>query len=56
MLAMTGLASSKSEARRLVEQKGVKIDGQVAGMSVIVLDGKKEVLLQVGKRKFLKVR
>jgi tyrosyl-tRNA synthetase len=57
LLAETGLAASKGEARRLIEQGGVKINGDKAGAAnaeiAIDADG---VLLQVGKRKFLKVR
>jgi len=55
LLVRTKLAPSKSEAKRLVEQKGVKIDKD------IVDDWKKEIviekgmILQVGKRKFLKL-
>ena len=56
LLADTGLAASKGEARRLIEQGGVKVNGEKATASnadiVINTDG---VLLQVGKRKFLKV-
>lgn len=55
LLVKTKLAPSKSEAKRLVEQKGVKIDKE------IVDDWKKEIIiekgmiLQVGKRKFVKL-
>ncbi len=56
LLADTGLAASKGEARRLIEQGGVKVNGEKATAPntdiVITGDG---VLLQVGKRKFLKV-
>jgi tyrosyl-tRNA synthetase len=55
LLVKAKLALSKSEARRLIEQGGVKIDGERQDDSnkMIALD--KEILLQVGKRKFLKV-
>jgi tyrosyl-tRNA synthetase len=53
VLTETGLASSKSEAKRLIEQKGVKIDDNVAGESSEVTSGN---LIQVGKRKFLKIK
>lgn len=49
------LATSRSEARRLVEQGGVKIDQQVVTdweAPVMVQDG---MVLQVGKRKFVKL-
>jgi tyrosyl-tRNA synthetase len=56
LLAETGLAASAGEARRLIEQGGVKINGEKAGNSnadiEIPADG---ILLQVGKRKFLRV-
>ena len=56
LLADTGLAASKGEARRLIEQGGVKVNGEKASAANAEIgidsDG---VLLQVGKRKFLKV-
>lgn len=56
LLADTGLAASKGEARRLIEQGGVKVNNEKASAAnaeiTINNDG---VLLQVGKRKFLKV-
>ena len=48
------MASSKSEARRLFDQKGVRLDGETIekGDTVFPHPG----VLQVGKRKFLRVR
>ena len=57
LIVSTGLAASKGEARRLIEQGGVKVNGEKAsynGADVTV--GNEATLLQVGKRKFLKVR
>jgi len=56
LLADTGLAASKGEARRLIEQGGVKVNGEkaTAANSEIEVTGE-GVLLQVGKRKFLRV-
>ncbi len=56
LLAQTGLAASKGEARRLIEQGGVKINGEKvsAASSDITIDST-GLLLQVGKRKYLKV-
>ena len=48
------LAPSKSEARRLVEQNGVKLDGQTVGSIEAVVEIKPQVL-QVGKRRFVKL-
>jgi tyrosyl-tRNA synthetase len=56
LLAETGLAASKGEARRLIEQGGVRINGEkasAANADVAVDEG--GILLQVGKRKFLKL-
>jgi tyrosyl-tRNA synthetase len=57
LLADTGLAASKGEARRLIEQGGVKVDGEkaAAASTEVRIDGG-SVLLQVGKRKFLRLR
>lgn len=49
------LVPSKSEARRLVEQGGVSIDGERVTDSNAAIPNKKEFVLKVGKRKFLKV-
>jgi len=56
LLAETGLAASKGEARRLIEQGGVKVNGEkaAAGNVDITID-QNGLLFQVGKRKFIKV-
>jgi tyrosyl-tRNA synthetase len=54
LLVEAQLASSKKEAQRLIEQGGVKINGEKAKPELkIVLD--KEITIQVGKRKFKKI-
>ncbi len=56
LLADTGLAGSKGEARRLVEQGGVKVNGEKASApNADIAINNEGVLLQVGKRKFLKL-
>jgi tyrosyl-tRNA synthetase len=51
-IAAHGLAKSKNEARRLIEQGGVKLDGQaVSDVNAAAQPG----TLQVGKRTFVKV-
>jgi tyrosyl-tRNA synthetase len=57
LIVSTGLAASKGEARRLIEQGGVKVNGEKAsnGASEISV-GTDGTLIQVGKRRFLKVR
>ncbi len=55
LITAAGLASSKKEAERLISQGGVKIDGEKAGEDkVIHISG--ETLIQVGKRKFKKIK
>lgn len=56
LLKMVGLVESKGEARRLIEQKGVKVNQETSIDLDLVLDGKKEYLLQVGKRKILRIK
>lgn len=56
LLAQTGLATSKSDARRLIEGNGVRINEQKVSSVDEQLDISKEILIQVGKRKFLKVK
>lgn len=57
LLVETQLAPSMGEARRLIEQGGVKIEGEKISNSAAEIEIKPAgVLLQVGKRKFLRVR
>ena len=55
LLVEIKFASSKSEARRLVEQGGVKIDGEVVQDINQEIELEKEKLIQRGKRQFVKV-
>jgi tyrosyl-tRNA synthetase len=55
LLAQTGLVSSKSEAKRLILGGGVKVEGTKVENSEVEIDVAKEKLIQVGKRKFIKV-
>ncbi|OGO12832.1 MAG: tyrosine--tRNA ligase [Chloroflexi bacterium RBG_13_68_17] len=55
VLSSSGLASSKSEARRLVEQGGVTLDGVVLTDPNALLQVTGDGLLQVGKRRFRRV-
>jgi tyrosyl-tRNA synthetase len=56
LLVTVGLAESKGEARRLVQQGGVSIDGerQTSAASVIPVVAGKSLLLKVGKRRFVR--
>jgi tyrosyl-tRNA synthetase len=53
VLVIGGLVSSKSEGRRLIDQKGVRLDGEVLEDPNASFPG--EGVLQVGKRKYLRI-
>ncbi len=53
VLLTTGLATSKSEGRRLIQQKGVKLDGEILTDPTQPFPG--PGVLQVGKRHFVKI-
>ena len=55
LMARAQLVSSKSDARRLIEQGGVTVDGEKVTDWKAPVPAKKEFILKVGKRKFLKV-
>ncbi|MFE7062714.1 tyrosine--tRNA ligase [Sutcliffiella sp. NPDC057660] len=55
LLVQLELQSSKSEARRMIQNGGIRINGEKV-MEVDLLVGfEKDFIIQVGKRKFLKV-
>jgi tyrosyl-tRNA synthetase len=56
LLVELELAPSMAEARRLIEQGGVYIDGERAPQADIDVSAERTLLLQVGKRRFVKVR
>ncbi len=56
LLVNTNLASSKKEAKRLIEQGGVKLNSEKVSGTNAEIELTDEILLQVGKRKFLKVK
>lgn len=57
LLIGTGLVASKGEARRLIEQGGVRVNGEKAASAAeeVTLAAGQDAVLQVGKLKFLKV-
>lgn len=55
LLSESKLVASKGEARRLIEGGGVRVDGNKVATHEEEIDLSTEKLLQVGKRKFLKV-
>ncbi|MBK7707649.1 MAG: tyrosine--tRNA ligase [Acidobacteria bacterium] len=56
LITQTGLAPSKKEAKRLIEQGGVKVDGEKVSNPAAEVELSEEILLQVGKRRFLRIR
>ncbi len=54
MLA-SGVSGSKSEARRLIQQRGVRLDDQVIEEIDATLDIEQPMVLRVGKRQFVRL-
>ncbi|MEA2629493.1 MAG: tyrosyl-tRNA synthetase [Chloroflexota bacterium] len=52
-LVNLGLARSRNEARRLIDQGGVRVDGEKVASDYDLRDGQ---VLSVGKRKFVRIR
>ena len=55
LLVQTKLASSKSEAKRLILQRGVKINNKIQKDWQEIIRLKKKMIIQKGKRKFIKL-
>ncbi|PIR01820.1 MAG: hypothetical protein CO031_02375 [Candidatus Nealsonbacteria bacterium CG_4_9_14_0_2_um_filter_37_38] len=55
LLCKTKLASSRSEAKRLILQKGVRIDGKIKENWKEEIKIEKNQVLRVGKRNFVKI-
>jgi tyrosyl-tRNA synthetase len=55
MLLTIGASDSKSEARRLIEQGGIKIDGTKITESDAVISTHKGMIIQAGKKRFYKI-
>ncbi len=56
LLKQVGLTPSTSEALRMIDQGGVKIDGEKVSDRALVLPVGTDAVFQVGKRKFARVR
>jgi tyrosyl-tRNA synthetase len=56
ILKMAGLVESTSEANRLIEQGGVKIDGERLADRSFKAQAGRSYVVQVGKRKFARLR
>ena len=56
LIAETGMVTSKSNGRRMVEQGAVKINDEKVLSIDKIIDIGNGILIQVGKRKFLKIK
>jgi tyrosyl-tRNA synthetase len=55
VIAMTNMTPSKGEARRMVQQGAVSVDGEKVSDVYAKIDFSQPRIIKVGKRKFLKV-
>jgi len=55
-LARAGLAKSRSEARRLIEQNAVEINGKAVSDDIQMGKLDDGSIIKVGKRRYLKVK
>jgi tyrosyl-tRNA synthetase len=56
LLVQSRLASSSSEARRLIQQGAVRVDGKKVSDVNLRLAAQAPMLLQIGKRRFARIR
>ncbi|MCV9888561.1 tyrosine--tRNA ligase [Metabacillus halosaccharovorans] len=56
LLVELKLLNSKSEARRMIDNRGVKLDGNKVEDSTLSVTVKEGLIVQVGKRKFIKMK
>jgi tyrosyl-tRNA synthetase len=56
LLVQTKMVASKSEARRLISQGGVKINQKTTEDKPLKIGQKNNITLQVGKRNFIKIK
>ncbi|MBU0708336.1 tyrosine--tRNA ligase [Patescibacteria group bacterium] len=55
LLTLTKLASSKSEAKRLIQQGAVEVDNQRVGDATLEFRVKDGTIIKAGKRKFVRI-
>jgi len=55
LLVEVKLSASRTEAKRLILQKGVKIDKKIQNNWKLIINPKKGMIIQVGKRRFAKL-
>jgi tyrosyl-tRNA synthetase len=55
ILKQAGLTASTSEAMRMIEQGGVKLNSEKVSDKTLMLGAGEQLVLQVGKRKFARI-
>jgi tyrosyl-tRNA synthetase len=55
VMVETGLATSRSDARRLISQRGVRLDDQILEDPNLILSLREPQVLRVGKRRFMRL-
>ena len=56
LLLKIGFSSSKSEAKRMIQGKGVKVDSKVVEDINTVIETAEDKVIQFGKNRFIKVK
>jgi tyrosyl-tRNA synthetase len=56
LLSKTKMVDSKSEGKRLINQRAVKIDGEIITDPFLKIKLKDGIIVKVGKRKFFKIK
>src|SRR6202008_3073913 len=56
LLKQAGLTPSTTEAQRMIEQGGVKLDGERVSDKALKIPAGRTVVAQVGKRKFARIK
>lgn len=56
LLTQLNLAESKSEAKRLIEQGGVSIDGGIIKDPNATIEPRNDQIIRIGKRRFVKIK
>ena len=55
LMTASGTVSSNGEARRLIQQGGVKLNGEKLANADLEVEASGELILQAGKRRFVRV-
>ena len=54
-MTASGTVSSNGEARRLIQQGGVKLNGEKLSDADLEVEARGELILQAGKRRFARI-